>query len=323
MNDANYRHFNYLENMDKLLSWRFRLSYKSVIKSTLKPIVKPIINLFIKEDVYRDLQWKIRFYKEMNKWPSLTKPQYFNEKVMWRIKFDQNYIYTKLADKFLVRDYIGKKIGFNYLVPLRYSFDSDCEISENHDFSNSVIKANHGAGMVKIIDGNNYNVSEIINDCSNWMKIDFSITMNEPHYKKIKRKILVEESLCINGIPPNDYKFHTFKSSDGSFNQVLQLVNGRFGSESRGYYLNGIEKSDLVWSHGVGEHLIPENHRAGLLNAMELSKVLCEDFNYVRVDWYVTDSNIFFGELTFTPGAADSYEFGKELERKMCDFWEL
>lgn len=299
------------------------MSYKSIAKSIVKPIVKPILKILIKESTYRELQWKIRFYLEMGKWPNLNNPTYFNEKVMWRIKFDQNYIYTKLADKFLVRDYIENKIGSQYLVPLRYSFESTSEISDRHSFSNCVIKANHGAGMVKIIDGECYDLAEIIRNCEVWMNLDFSITMNEPHYKKIKRKILVEESLCVNGIPPNDYKFHTFKSANGGFNQVLQLVNGRFGHESRGYYLNGVDQKDLVWSHGAGEHLIPENHRVGLLKAMELSKTLCDDFNYVRVDWYVTDSNIYFGELTFTPGAADSYEFGKELEMKMCNFWEL
>jgi hypothetical protein len=32
---------------------------------------------------------------------------------------------------------------------------------------------------------------------------------------------------------------------------------------------------------------------------IELSEILSQPFNYVRVDWYDLDGQLFFGELTF------------------------
>ena len=34
---------------------------------------------------------------------------------------------------------------------------------------------------------------------------------------------------------------------------------------------------------------------------IQLAEILAEDFKYVRVDFYVVEGNIYFGELTFYP----------------------
>lgn len=285
------------------------------MKNTLKQIICLVAG--------EDFLWKIRFLKANHSWPNLRNPTFFNEKIKHRIKYDQNYLYTKLSDKFQVRKYIEHKIGEEYLVPLRYVFDSEQNIESHLNFNDCVMKANHGAGMVKIINGEFNDIRQLREIARSWLLTDFSTVAHEPHYKNIPRKILIEDSLCVNGVVPNDYKFHTFKKKDGTFNVVLQLVNGRFGEESRGYYLNGLSKEDLVWHHGRGKHHIPADHINGLNKALNLSKILCEDFNYVRVDWYVTPTQIYFGELTFTSGAASGFEFGKNLEKQMCKFWEL
>ncbi|MFU0884556.1 ATP-grasp fold amidoligase family protein [Kluyvera sichuanensis] len=285
--------------------------------------MKKIIRKFLLTIFGYDFMWSANFFRHMKVWPNIKKPQFFNEKVRYRIKYDQNYLYSKLADKILVREYIKNKIGEEYLVPVRYIFDDVKDIiNKNINFDNTVVKANHGAGMVLFPDAIN-DKTEIIKTCEQWMQTDFSKVFFEPHYAKIKPSIIVEESLCQDGNVPNDYKFHTFKSMDGNFNIVLQVVNGRFKNESRGYYLNGVNREDLVWSHGAGHHDIPDIHKSSLIDAIELSKKLCEDFNYVRVDWYVVGKKIYFGELTFTPGAASAFEFGVVLEKKMCEFWEL
>lgn len=276
------------------------------------------INSLIKKVLPDLLLWKIKFYKEFKCWPNLKSPTLFNEKVKWRMLHDQNYLYTKCADKYEVRDYIKKRLGEKYLIPMRYSFDSLDEITKTHDLGHSVVKANHGAGMVEIIHSN-YNLEYLKKIMDKWLNTDYSKFLGEKHYQNIKRKIIVEESLCENGEPPIDYKFHCFKQDDESVKVILQLVYGRFNKESRGYYLEDLET--CIWSHGQGLHQIIPEHVPQLKEAISLSKILCEDFNYVRVDWYISKGQPFFGELTFTPGAGSSYEFGIELEKYMCDLW--
>lgn len=266
------------------------------------------------------LYWKVKFFYSTKKWPDIYAPTFFNEKIRWRMMHDQNYLYVKCADKFQVREYVEKRIGKDYLVPLRYVFTEVDSITDDCDLKNSVAKSNHGAGMVEFI-SDKYSLNNLKNIFDGWMRFDYTVESNEKHYSRIPRKILIEESLCIDGKPPVDYKFHTFKQNDGTYKFVLQLVNGRFDKESRGYYLEDLDA--CIWSHGEGHHTIPEEHLLPLRKAMVLSGLLCEDFNYVRVDWYISENKPWFGELTFTPGAASSFEFGNELEKLMAKYWQL
>jgi len=58
-----------------------------------------------------------------------------------------------------------------------------------------------------------------------------------------------------------------------------------------------------------------------LEHALELSKKLASDFDYVRVDWYIHDERIYFGELTFTPGAGLVTGLDRGLNQMMGDMW--
>jgi hypothetical protein len=58
---------------------------------------------------------------------------------------------------------------------------------------------------------------------------------------------------------------------------------------------------------------------------------LAEDFGYVRVDLYSVGSKVYFGELTFTPGAgllrftpdSHDYEWGRLLKESLEGFERL
>ncbi|MCS4410022.1 hypothetical protein MU420_23245, partial [Klebsiella pneumoniae] len=51
-------------------------------------------------------------------------------------------------------------------------------------------------------------------------------------------------------------------------------------------------------------------------------RLILNDFNYVRIDWYILGDRIYFGEITFTPGAGIGNEFGPVLEKQMAEWWE-
>lgn len=49
---------------------------------------------------------------------NLDSPRTFNEKIQWLKIYDATPLKTQLADKFLVRQWVEKKIGKQYLIPL-------------------------------------------------------------------------------------------------------------------------------------------------------------------------------------------------------------
>ena len=74
------------------------------------------------------LIYGIRTGKKLN----LQEPNTFNEKIQWMKLFDTTALKTKLADKWMVREWIAEKIGENYLIPLLGVWDrfEDIDIKE-------------------------------------------------------------------------------------------------------------------------------------------------------------------------------------------------
>ena len=65
------------------------------------------------------------WYKRVHKKDlDLENPQTFNEKMQWLKLYDSTPIKTKLADKYLVREWVKDKIGEEYLIPLLGVYDS-------------------------------------------------------------------------------------------------------------------------------------------------------------------------------------------------------
>ena len=68
------------------------------------------------------------FYKESGRQLNLENPQTFTEKIQWLKLHDSTREKTILADKYLVRDWITKKIGEKYLIPLLGVWDKADDI---------------------------------------------------------------------------------------------------------------------------------------------------------------------------------------------------
>ncbi|WP_193248195.1 ATP-grasp fold amidoligase family protein [Vibrio navarrensis] len=271
------------------------------------------------------LLWdKLVFLKVFGRIPNVTKPKLYNEKIIQRKHFDKNYLYVLCADKLLVRNYIKDRVGEKYLIPLLYNdltVENLLQLKGKHGL---VIKANHSAGMVKVYDQEEIDDEEIKKLrilISDWLNTDYSKLANEWHYGKIVPKVYAEKSIVKNGRLPDDYKFHCFKQLNGDIKWVLQVISGRGLNLSIRYFDNSLY--NCVRKIGEAESSLSQREVDVLTQAIELNKKLCEHFSYVRIDWYVSDRNLYFGELTFTPAGGYSKNPGQFLEKKMGEYWVL
>ncbi|WP_114193411.1 ATP-grasp fold amidoligase family protein [Edaphovirga cremea] len=272
--------------------------------------------------VYQDY---IDYYKHFGKFPNIKEPKSLNEKILFRKhhKCKGNERFTELADKYLVRDYITSSIGREYLIPLVYVTDRAESLFSLTNLEDVVIKPNHGAGMVNIIKGgiDKEQLTEIVNNCDKWLKINFSAVGREIHYKNIKPLILVEKLIGDGKEALTDYKFHMFRQDDGSFKYILQVITNRFkGDLIRRFYMDNFNEVFDGENMVYGEFFEPET-LLNLEKALELSKKLAQEFDYVRVDWYIEGGKLYFGELTFTPAAGLSTGYGEKLDHIMGNMW--
>ena len=263
------------------------------------------------------LSSKIMYRVKMHKKLDLKNPTTFNEKINYLKLYDypNNELVIKCADKYLVRDYLEKKKLSKYLVKLIGDWDSPDDIEFEKLPNKFVLKCNHGCGYNIICsDKSKLDLNVTRNKISKWMKEDFGIVSSEPHYSKIKKKIICEEFLEDEIL---DYKFFCFKG-EPKFFYIAQNVEGDFHNmQADFFYPDGSLADFSRTDHKHFEKLpvIPDN----LDEMIDVSRKLSEDFDFVRVDLFNVGGKIYFSELTFTPCAGfmplspkeKDYEFGE------------
>lgn len=270
--------------------------------------IKKLIN-WIPDKTYL----KIFYYLNMNKKLNIEKPETFNEKLQWLKLNDRKKIYTRLVDKFEVREYIKNKIGEEYLVPLIGVWDNFDEIDFSILPNKFVLKTTHDSGGVVVCRNkevlNIEHTREIINKSlkRNW----YYITREWP-YKDVKPKIICEQLIeTKDGSAPTDYKFHCFNGVPDNVMLCLERESGN----TKFYFFN--EKWELLRYNITGKNA-KENFTLPKPKKMDemfsLARELSRDFKFIRVDLYCEDEKIYFGELTFYPQSGIDYNLLNETD---------
>lgn len=290
---------------------------------SLKKELKKLVLYFLNKIpwLYQD---RIYYFHKFKKLPNIRHPRLFNEKILYRKFIYGDYLcYARLSDKFLVRNFIAETIGEKYLVPLIYETEDPLTLLDLPSLKNTVVKPNHGSNMVEILleEPDLIGKKKLVQRCYRWLEKDFSCESREIHYRYIKPRILVEQFIGERNAAPIDYKFHMFNKCNGTFNYVLQVIYNRENPAlSMNFYINSL--CDVFYKIrdtglDISAYLGP------LKKVLELSQVLASPFDYVRVDWYIHGKQIYFGELTFTPGAGMVTGLDHGLNQIMGDMWRL
>jgi hypothetical protein len=267
-------------------------------------------------DLYQDFCHMARpFYLNKGRYPDLVNPKNFTDKIIYKRLFHRFPIYTKLADKYAVREFVQKRIGSDYLIPLLASYTH----LDNFDFDNLpdkfVIKAAHGCGQNLVVKNKrDVNLPDLLNTLKGWLNINYYNQHKEWQYKNIPPRLTVEYFIEDEVTQStDDYKFYCFNGKvhyvHCIFDRTSELKENFYTREwklENFYYVTKNKKINAVK---------PRNYEQMVLLAESLSK----GFDYVRVDLYNVNGRIYFGELSFTPYAGYmefsdkdiDHEFGK------------
>lgn len=242
----------------------------------------------------------------------LKNPVTFNEKVQWLKLYDSTELKTRLADKYLVRDYVAEKIGSQYLIPILGVYDSFDDIDFEKLPQKFVMKTNHASGWNIIVkDKEHFNIEDARGKFNFWMHRNYAYNSGlELHYKDIPPKIVIEQYIENGDNELFDYRFFCF--SGKAYSVWIDVDSGK-PTHRRNIY-------DLEWNllplkvnYPNDESL--ERRPEHLEEMIGLAEKLSEGINMVRVDLYEIAGKIYFGELTFTPqsgqGRWDPPEYNK------------
>ena len=252
--------------------------------------------------------------------PDWKNPRDLNEKIQWLICYGDTSKWPILADKYRVQEYVRDK-GYGDLLPQLYGVWDD---AENIDFERLpdrfILKCNHDSGSYKIVNKKEgYDRDEIISFLNAQLKEKFGYRYCEPHYNRIKPVIIAQEFIestddsfssqlvdyrvwCFHGEPYSiwvDYYSTDYKTTHKKYiclydlNWTSQPQNERFSD----YYRDG-------------SGIVPRP--ACLSEMLDAAKKLSTGLIEARVDFYIANGKLYFGEITLTSNRGRINHFTKE-----------
>lgn len=285
--------------------------------SNLHCIESWLIPLLISDEKAVRKFYRNRTGKELN----LDNPVGFTEKLNWYKLNGRIPLMQKCADKVSVRDYVVSK-GFAdslnevYAVCNKVS-DLDVEALPER----FVIKAAHGSHMNLIVkDKSKVNWLKEKLMMATWLRQNIAWSGREWVYKAMPKRLIVEKYLEDESGELRDFKFFCFNGTT----YFMQYDVGRFsGKHSRNYY--DMSKKLLP----INDDLFPDATlpfpltEEQFVRMREMAKVLSEPFQFVRVDFYLVEDKIYFGEMTYFHNGGVSWFNPPEYDRIFGDQWEL
>jgi hypothetical protein len=239
------------------------------------------------------------YHESTNSRLNLNHPRTFNEKIQWLKLFDTNPLKTILSDKHLVRHWINEKIGGEHLIPLLGVWDNFDDINFDNLPNRFVLKANHGCGWNVIVkDKSKFSKEDAKQKFNIWMNLNFAYCSGlELQYRDIEPKIIAEQYLEDESGGLADYKFYCF----GGRPYCVEYFINRFGKGGYKAIMYDLEWNPTGWTLDANHEPGPVTKKPERFDEMvQLVSKLCIGFHHVRVDFYLVNDNIYFGEMTFT-----------------------
>lgn len=284
---------------------------KKIIKYLIHPkgiiiflASKNLIKMEDKKFLEEQFQFKMKYRLD------LENPKTFNEKLQWLKLYDRKDIYTKMVDKYEAKKYVASIIGEEYIIPTLGVFDKFEDIDFSQLPDQFVIKCTHDSGGVVICKNKEtFNYKQAKKKLEKKMKQNFYYKAREWPYKNVKPRIIVEKYMeDVNNEDLTDYKLMCFNGKvKCSF--VCMERNSKSGLK--------IDFYDENWKKmNFERHYKNSNHKTkkpcNYEKMVEFSERLSKGIKFVRVDFYEIKDQLYFGKLTFYPGAG--YEEFKPFE---------
>lgn len=268
------------------------------------------------------------YWRVYRKWIDWKNPRSIDEKIQWMKFYGDTSQWSRLADKYAVRQYVEELGLSDILVPLYGKWDRAEDVDWDSLPNQFVMKTNHGSGDALVCkDKSKLDIEHWTQFFAKQLKLKFGTTMGEPHYDKIKPCIIAEQYLDstkqqVESSSPVDYKIWCF---DGKPAYVWACHNRTKHSCQVGVY-------DLDWTFHP-EYSVSQDHYVlcdrpiprpqNLEKMLHCASLLTKGFPVVRMDMYEVDGKVYFGEMTFTPASGINTFYTDEFLNVLGDLCNI
>ena len=216
------------------------------------------------------------------------------------------------SDKFLMKEFVQKNCGDGFVLDTIGVYGSVDLLEQNLPLEECVVKPTHHSGFVAFVEhGRTFlKPGERSLLLSSLNSSPYS-TSREHNYRYLRRQLICEPMLR-SGKSTKDYKIFCYRGEP----KIIQVDSDRHDHHKRNLYTDRWVPLDIRYNFPLGD---PESAPPALDRMLEISRVLSEEFEFVRVDFFVDGDRFYVGELTHCPESAHGRFSKSASERLFAD----
>ena len=271
------------------------------------------------DEDYIKKYWKAFYHEEL----SLCNPQSLCEKLQWLKLFDRKPEYIAMVDKYEAKRIVAQKIGQEYIIPTIGVWDNPEDIDIRDLPNQFVLKPTHDSGgLIVCRDKSQFNMDKARKMLRKSLKYNYYWHAREWPYKHVKPRIIAEPLMEELGKEDSiEYKTTCFNGkavfvticTGIAHTQIQKRMNDHFDTEFNKlpWYVNYLPAKKTPEKPPEWDEII------------RFSEKLAENVPYLRVDTYILNRRIVFGEMTFYTWGGFMHFEPKEWDYKLGAMLQL
>lgn len=277
-------------------------------------IGKKCVAFLLTDSQYLKFVYRIEQKEKLN----LVNPVSFTQKLQYLKLYDRNPEYTKLVDKLAVKDYVSDIIGKEHVIKTINSWDNANKINFKELPDKFVLKVTHDSGGLVICkDKSKLDIKKTRKMLSKALKFNYFRYSREWPYKNVPRKILCEEYMQDSKTEDLvDYKFYCFNGEPKFlyFSRYEHQENEELSFFTLDWQLAPFQRKN----HKMLT-IMPEKPDC-FDEMIQIASKLSKNIPFVRVDLYVINQKIYFGEMSFFPASGMAKFYPEEWNNKIGEW---
>lgn len=245
-----------------------------------------------------------KYKKNFGRKPNIAAPARMSELMQWRKLLDHNPLFPILLDKIRSKDWVHERCP-ELAIPETVWTGTSVEALPSAFFTaDYVIKANHGCNYNFFPGRSTLDEDAARRKLSGWLKQSFG-NGNQWGYTRIPRRILVERR--IPGSPLIDI---SIRCMDGHAEAASIATNYKTAEERLDYF--ELDGTRMQLAQSIGMEALPDDFVVPpeFFDAIGFARRLSVDLDYVRVDFLLGETGLYFSEVTIYPASG----FGADNE---------
>lgn len=228
-----------------------------------------------------------------------------------------------MVDKWEVKKYVENKIGKKYVISSIGLWDNPNDIDYPNLPQQFVLKCTHDSGSVVICrDKDKLDIEATNSWLRKRMSRDYYKGKREWAYKGVKPRIIAEPFIPNLGSADSvEYKLTVYNGIVKFITVCTGIAHATYSDRFNDHFTPEWKKLDWYVNYkSSGKNITKPVFMDEMIR---LTETLADGLPQVRVDWYVIDGKLFFGEMTFYTWAGYMKFVPEEWDMKLGSWLEI